>query len=44
MRYFGLTGSNLVEGLKNISNWAETPLGKQALNKFLPAAENIAKH
>lgn len=44
MRYFGLSGSNLVEGLKNISNWAETPLGKQALNKFLPAAENIAKH
>jgi hypothetical protein len=44
MQYLGLKGTNLVEGLKDLSNWAESPLGKSALNKFKPAAESIAKH
>lgn len=43
MRYLGLKGTSLTEGLKDLSGWAESPLGKAALKKFLPAAENIAK-
>lgn len=43
IRYLGLKGTNLAEGLQDLSGWAESPLGKAALKRFMPEAEKIAK-